>query len=117
MALAIHAEPVFGNRLEVHQIVLVSLYGSRSGKAEHKQAARRPAPSAVADAAAAFCALLSLMITWREDRAHHQRNLLDSMSQVPVSVERYSQVPRAMGTGLVASRNSLSIFITVDITL
>ena len=33
MALAIHAEPVFGNRLEVHQIVLVSLYGSRSGKA------------------------------------------------------------------------------------
>ena len=31
--LAIHAEPVFGNRLEVHQIVLVSLYGSRSGKA------------------------------------------------------------------------------------
>ena len=81
------------------------------------QAARRPAPSAVADAAAAFCALLSLMITWREDRAHHQRNLLDSMSQVPVSVERYSQVPRAMGTGLVASRNSLSIFITVDITL
>jgi len=52
------------------------------------QAARRPAPSAVADAAAAFCALLSLMITWREDRAHHQRNLLDSRSQVPVSVER-----------------------------